>query len=113
MYHPVSCPAPSSGLTVIILCTLAWASGVLFGWAIRELPHLVDGWRLPVTSRRRKRRRAGYYFSDDHRSWSRTSWASRIAWGSAVLIALALTLSAVVTVESKKPSENGSIRRHS
>ena len=35
-----------------------------------------------------------------------------MAWMSAVVISLALTVSAVVTLESKKPSSNGSVRRH-
>ena len=113
MLHPVSCPASWSGSIVIVFCALACAAGVLFGWALRELPQVVEGWGLPLARRRRRRRRTGYYFADDHRSWSRSSWTSRLAWGSAILISLALTLSAVVMVESKKPSENGSIRRHS
>ena len=97
---------------VALFCALAWGSGVLFGWAIRELPSVFSNTKAPGSGKRRRRKRGSYYFAEDQRSSTPKPWGSWMAWTSAVVISLALTVSAVVTLESKKPSSNGSIRRH-
>lgn len=92
---------------VALLCLLAWASGALFGWSLRELPNWLG---KPKLGKRRRRR--SYYFSENEERRRGGRWKAPLAWASAVFIVTALAFSAVVTVESKKPPTSGSLRRH-
>ena len=90
-----------------LLCLLAWASGVLFGWSVRELSNWLGKLKLG-----KRRRRRSYYFSENEERRHGGRWKTPLAWASAVFIVTALAASAVVTVESKKPPTSGSLRRH-
>lgn len=92
---------------VALLCLLAWASGALFGWSVRELCNWLGKLKLG-----RRRRRRSYYFSETEERRRGGGWRAPLAWASVVFIVTALAVSAVVTVESKKPPTSGSLRRH-